>query len=585
MAVYVKNIIISLRRALSVAVLLLMFLSAMTVHAVPLLLNFQGRVTVDGTVFSGTGQFKFALVNADGSQSYWSNDDSSSAGAEPTAAIAITVTNGNYALHLGDASLANMGSLQASVFENDPIYLRVWFSDDTNGFEQLGADHRITSVAFALQAKSAEVAETVTALPADFVTEGNLVQDLRNKLATLQAAVTSLETQINGLSTTGQAGAVVASSSASDSTLGSQGYVKFLTIAGDSWSASPGDGTPSDRLGHGAAWAGTGMAIWGGGLGSGTYLGTGGIYNPATDTWTSITPLDAPASRSDHSVVWSGTELIVWGGYGSVGILNSGGRYQPSTDSWLPLAATGAPSARFAGAAVWTGSRMVVWGGRNNTGILNDGALYDPVADSWTALDLNGAPFARYGAVAALADDAVLLWGGEGASGSLADGARLALSSGVPTTWSAISVTGAPSARSGHAAVWTGSKLIVWGGIQGGSHQATGGIYDPGTDSWATITTTEAPSAREKHAAVWTGSEMVVIGGEGLSGSLADSHAYNPTSDSWRSLSGSTGARNRSTAVWSGSQVLIFGGDADGQTVGQPMEIDPTPPVHLYRKQ
>ena len=40
-------------------------------------------------------------------------------------------------------------------------------------------------------------------------------------------------------------------------------------------------------------------------------------------------------------------------------------------------------------------------------------------------------------------------------------------------------ITGAPSARSGHAAAWTGSKLIVWGGLQGGSHLSDGAIYDP----------------------------------------------------------------------------------------------------------
>jgi N-acetylneuraminic acid mutarotase len=78
---------------------------------------------------------------------------------------------------------------------------------------------------------------------------------------------------------------------------------------------------------------------------------------------------------------------------------------------------------------------------------------------------------------------------------------------------------------------------------------------------------------------------LVVIGGEGVSGSLADSHTYNPATDTWRALTGNIGARRGSSGVWTGSQVLIFGGAADGQTLGQPMEIDPTPPVHLYRKQ
>jgi hypothetical protein len=133
----------NIRALLLGAALMFGLLSSSPVQAVPLLLNFQGRVTVDGTVFTGTGHFKFALVNAAGTQSYWSNDGSSSAGAQPTAAVTVPVVNGNYSLHLGDSTLtntdqSNMDALQASVFDNDPIYLRIWFSDGTNGFERLG---------------------------------------------------------------------------------------------------------------------------------------------------------------------------------------------------------------------------------------------------------------------------------------------------------------------------------------------------------------------------------------------------------------------------------------------------------------
>jgi hypothetical protein len=45
--------------------------------AVPQVLNHQGRVSVGGENFDGDGQFKFALVNGDGTTSYWSNDGTS----------------------------------------------------------------------------------------------------------------------------------------------------------------------------------------------------------------------------------------------------------------------------------------------------------------------------------------------------------------------------------------------------------------------------------------------------------------------------------------------------------------------------
>jgi len=224
-------------------------------------------------------------------------------------------------------------------------------------------------------------------------------------------------------------------------------------------------------------------------------------------------------------------------------------------------------------------------GGRNNTGILNDGAVYEPASDTWTGLSLGGGPSARFGATSLLAGDKVFIWGGNGATGELADGAVLMFASGEPSAWSEMSDSGAPVARSGHTAVWTGAKLIVWGGVKSGTHLNSGGIYDPTNDTWSNVEILGAPSARENHSAVWTGSEMVVIGGDGQSGALADSYAYNPATDTWRVLDGSVTERSGSSAVWSGSKVLIFGGDSDGTVLAQPMEIDPTPPVYLYRKQ
>jgi hypothetical protein len=42
----------------------------------------------------------------------------------------------------------------------------------------------------------------------------------------------------------------------------------------------------------------------------------------------------------------------------------------------------------------------------------------------------------------------------------------------------------------------------------------TGGRYNASTNSWTATSTTNAPSSRSGHTAVWTGSEMIVWGGE-----------------------------------------------------------------------
>src|SRR5438552_8409663 len=80
-------------------------------------------------------------------------------------------------------------------------------------------------------------------------------------------------------------------------------------------------------------------------------------------------------------------------------------------------------------------------------------------------------------------------------------------------TWTPTSLTNAPAGRRWHTAVWTGSEMIVWGGLSSSGLLNTGGRYNPSTDSWTATSTTNAPSARSTHTAVWTGSEMIVWGG------------------------------------------------------------------------
>ena len=52
--------------------------------------------------------------------------------------------------------------------------------------------------------------------------------------------------------------------------------------------------------------------------------------------------------------------------------------------------------------------------------------------------------------------------------------------------WTLTTLTNAPSARLYHAAVWSGSRMIVWGGYNGSHLLSTGSRYDPLTDSWTT---------------------------------------------------------------------------------------------------
>lgn len=128
---------------------------------VPQLINYQGRVAVGSTNFEGTGLFKFALVNSDGSTTYWSNDGSSVNGLEPSSSVSIAVSKGLYSVLLGNTAIANMQAVPATVFSNPEVHLRVWFNDGVNGSQRLTPDQRIAAVGYALVAATAENAQAI----------------------------------------------------------------------------------------------------------------------------------------------------------------------------------------------------------------------------------------------------------------------------------------------------------------------------------------------------------------------------------------------------------------------------------------
>jgi hypothetical protein len=137
----------------------------------------------------------------------------------------------------------------------------------------------------------------------------------------------------------------------------------------DSWSptSTAGLSVPKGHSGHTAVWTGTEMIVWGGVHGVAIW-NTGGRYTPSSNSWLPMSKgVNVPTPRFTHTAVWTGTEMIVWGGSGSFSsgsFVNTGGRYDPSTDTWDPTAtADKTPSKRMTHVAAWTGSQMIVWSG------------------------------------------------------------------------------------------------------------------------------------------------------------------------------------------------------------------------------
>jgi N-acetylneuraminic acid mutarotase len=184
----------------------------------------------------------------------------------------------------------------------------------------------------------------------------------------------------------------------------------------------------------------------------------------------------------------------------------------------------------------------------------------DAPAGSWEALFRSPAPRREHTAV--WTGSEMIVWGGlSGGTAARDDGGRY---DPATDTWQPLSAAGAPGPRYAHTAVWTGSEMVVWGGRDGaGAPLADGARYDPSADAWQSVTSSGAPGERFDHTAVWTGSRMIVWGGrEGVDGPLATGGTYDPAADSWTATAeeGAPAARHDHVAAWTGSEMVVWGG-------------------------
>ena len=222
------------------------------------------------------------------------------------------------------------------------------------------------------------------------------------------------------------------------------------------------------------------------------------------------------------------------------------------------LSSDGPLGLRTGGVFVWDGSGVVLWGGASYDKALHlqpadaDGAVYDAATDSWRTID--NAPIAgRRLATAVWTGSRIVIWGGIDDDGrGLHDGALFDPSSGG---WIKMADAPAEVSGDGSAAVWTGTELLVWGGPAG----SKGAAFDPKTEQWRLLP--DAPIAsRPIDSATWTETEMVVW-------SNGDGAAYNPVIDKWRAIAPSPLHNAQPTGVWTGSDVVFLGGaDTDGLT-------------------
>ncbi len=210
-----------------------------------------------------------------------------------------------------------------------------------------------------------------------------------------------------------------------------------------------------------------------------------------------------------------------------------------------------------ADSGAWTGRELVVWA-KSATGDEALGAALDAASGTWRLLPPLGAPG---GHRAVWSGSVVVVWGGlgEGASAAYEPESH---------TWRPIAPAPIPR-RVDHAMVWTGRRVLVWGGRSeaGNEPYADGASYDPQSDRWARLPAASI-AARSSHTAVWTGKSVIVWGGigggrDGRPFYLADGAAYDPPGRRWQRLPPpprSIAGRSDQVATWTGREMVVWGG-------------------------
>ncbi|HQQ03837.1 MAG TPA: hypothetical protein PLT67_03265, partial [Kiritimatiellia bacterium] len=183
---------------LIVSIVFPVFLTFPSAGQVPEVINYQGRIQVQGTNFTGTGLFKFAIGTEGMGTVYWSNDGT--LGGEPAAGIEANLDKGLFSLGLGDTKITGMAALNPGILAGTDLWIRVWFSDGVLGYEQISPDQQIQSVPYALLAAgvSSLAGHDVTEL--DDVSDAGsgmiITADERNQIAFNQDGIAALSTNL-----------------------------------------------------------------------------------------------------------------------------------------------------------------------------------------------------------------------------------------------------------------------------------------------------------------------------------------------------------------------------------------------------
>ena len=287
-------------------------------------------------------------------------------------------------------------------------------------------------------------------------------------------------------------------------------------------------------------------------------------YNPSLDTWQLLAPPPGPTGNYEgqYSAVWTGKEMLVSGPL-------THEAFNPVTNLWRSLPKSAVPD----GIVVWTGREMIGWGGGCCGDASSEGGAYNPATNTRRKLARSPLAPEQRPIGAWTGRDLVLFVSGINPADGKPWPARLARAAAynpVTDTWRRIAPL--PAVRSTANAVWDGREVLIVGGTGAPrartgvrSPAAVGFAYNPGTNRWRRLPRMSA--GRAGAAAVWTGKRLLIWGGTTSTPSGVklvtpnQGLAYDPKANRWSPLPGAPLlGRLDPTAVWTGQAMIVWGG-------------------------
>jgi len=328
--------------------------------------------------------------------------------------------------------------------------------------------------------------------------------------------------------------------------------VSTTLAAGDTpWAAISIGPDRGDLVGSTVVWTGTEAVAFGGqptGYASPSDHGVD-AYDPVTLKWRKVSyevPLLAPI------LLWTSDNILAVGWAKTGAPRSVAATLSMDTGEWTILADAPAPDKLWsADAWVWTGSELLVMSG--NQGLDSATAqAFNPTTNEWRVLP--NVPLApRYHATSLWTGDEWLIWGGGDGTNEFADGVAY-----DPSTDTYRALADSPLSARRVPGVWTGTEMIMLGGVSGGdltgnagNAESDGAAYNPMTDTWRL---TKPGFAHPGFVPVWTGTLIIQFAKGGAVW-------YDPATDEWSSgdmMFGEVPHEDRSP-VWTGSVVVFLG--------------------------